>query len=123
MKRSKQKNIFLQFVTADDKLAGYLRLSIAQPDRPETGIEELRGASIIREVHIYGQSLAVGEESDGAAQHIGLGRRLIEKAVEITREKGLEKIAVIAAIGTRGYYRKRGFEQGKYYMIRNISRE
>lgn len=119
----KAEEHFLQFVTADDKLAGYLRLSIAQPDRPETGIEELRGASIIREVHIYGQSLAVGEESDGAAQHIGLGRRLIEKAVEITREKGLEKIAVIAAIGTRGYYRKRGFEQGKYYMIRNISRE
>ncbi len=112
---------FLQFVTADDKLAGYLRLSLAKPNRPDTGIEELSGASIIREIHIYGQSLAVGEEAEGAAQHIGLGRFLIERAVEITRENGLEKIAVIAAVGTRGYYRKRGFNQGQYYMIRNVS--
>ena len=112
---------FLQFVTADDKLAGYLRLSLAKPNRPDTGIEELSGASIIREIHIYGQSLAVGEEAEGAAQHIGLGRFLIERAVEITRENGLEKIAVIAAVGTRGYYRKRGFSQGQYYMIRNVS--
>ena len=112
---------FLQFVTADDKLAGYLRLSLAKPNCPDTGIEELSGASIIREIHIYGQSLAVGEEAEGAAQHIGLGRFLIERAVEITRENGLEKIAVIAAVGTRGYYRKRGFNQGQYYMIRNVS--
>ncbi len=112
---------FLQFVTADDKLAGYLRLSLAKPNHPDTGIEELSGASIIREIHIYGQSLAVGEEAEGAAQHIGLGRLLIERAVEITRENGLEKIAVIAAVGTRGYYRNRGFSQGQYYMIRNVS--
>ena len=114
---------FLHFATPDDKLAGYLRLSIPKPGRPDPEIDDLAGASIIREIHIYGQSLAVGEESDGAAQHIGLGRLLIEKAVEITREKGLNKIAVIAAVGTRGYYRKRGFVQGQYYMIRNFSPE
>lgn len=112
---------FLQFVTPDNKLAGYLRLSLPLPNHPQTHIDELTGAAIIREIHIYGQSLGVGEESDGAAQHIGLGKQLIERAVDIARAKGLAKIAVIAAIGTRGYYRKRGFMDGSYYMIRPIN--
>lgn len=111
---------FLEFVTPDDKLAGYLRLSLPLPGYPETGIEELSHAAIIREIHIYGQSLGVGEESEGAAQHVGLGKQLIERAVEITRENNLPKLVVIAAIGTREYYRKRGFRDGRYYMIREI---
>jgi len=32
---------------------------------------DLTGAALIREVHIYGQSLPVGGEQEGAAQHIG----------------------------------------------------
>lgn len=112
---------FLQFVTSDDKLAGYLRLSLPLPNHPLTHIDELNGAAIIREIHIYGQSLGVGEESDGAAQHIGLGKQLIERAVEIARDNGRTKIAVIAAVGTRAYYRKRGFVDGLYYMIRPLN--
>jgi histone acetyltransferase (RNA polymerase elongator complex component) len=30
-------------------------------------------------------------------------------------------LAVISAIGTREYYRKRGFEDGKLYQIRDLS--
>ena len=110
---------FLQYVTEDDRLAGYLRLSI--PDCPENApIEELKDCAIIREVHIYGQSLPVGAEQSGAAQHIGLGSRLIEEACRISAEKGFAKIAVIAAIGTRHYYESRGFSRGSYYLIRSL---
>ena len=40
---------------------------------PQTGLSDLDGAALIREVHVYGQSLAVGAEKEGAAQHAGLG--------------------------------------------------
>ena len=111
---------FLQYVTEDDKLAGYLRLSI--PDHPENApIGELKDCALIREVHIYGQSLPVGTEQSGAAQHIGLGSNLIEEACRIAANFGFQRIAVISAIGTRQYYESRGFERGDYYLIRNLS--
>ncbi|MBQ6343847.1 MAG: tRNA uridine(34) 5-carboxymethylaminomethyl modification radical SAM/GNAT enzyme Elp3 [Anaerolineaceae bacterium] len=110
---------FLQFVTADDKLAGYLRLSI--PDDPQNApIEEIKDCALIREVHIYGQSLPVGAEQSGAAQHIGLGSQLIEEACRISKAFGFSRIAVIAAIGTRQYYESRGFLRGDYYLIRDL---
>ena len=110
---------FLQYVTENDKLAGYLRLSI--PDHPEAApIDELKGCALIREVHIYGQSLPVGAEQTGAAQHIGLGSKLIEEACRLAAEMGFSHIAVIAAIGTRQYYESRGFERGEYYLIRKL---
>lgn len=109
---------FLQYVTPKDKIAGYLRLSLPQKNAPDSTIEELHGAAIIREVHVYGQSLPVGAEQTGAAQHIGLGTHLIEKACEIAKQKGFRKIAVIAAIGTRPYYESRGFTRGDTYLFR-----
>jgi elongator complex protein 3 len=114
---------FLQFVTEQDKIAGYLRLSLPMDNAPKTGITELENAAIIREIHIYGQSLAVGSEQSGAAQHIGLGTDLISKAVEIAEREGFQKLAVISAIGTRMYYQSRGFDRGEYYMIRQLGKK
>ncbi|HSM72838.1 MAG TPA: GNAT family N-acetyltransferase, partial [Anaerolineales bacterium] len=111
---------FISFVTPDDKLAGFLRLSLPGKDSPQTGMSDLTKAALIREVHVYGQSLAVGEEQKGAAQHAGLGTRLLEEAERIAKEKGFERMAVISAVGTRGYYRGRGFERGEYYLVKNM---
>ncbi len=112
---------FLQFVTADDRLAGYLRLSLPDDAGTEPPIGELRGCALIREVHIYGQSLPVGTEKAGAAQHIGLGSRLIGEACRIASENAYKQIAVIAAIGTRKYYESRGFRRGEYYLLRDLA--
>jgi elongator complex protein 3 len=71
---------FISYVTPDDKLAGFVRLSLPGKDSPQTGISDLDEAALIREVHVYGQSLAVGAEKKGAAQHAGLGTRLLEEA-------------------------------------------
>ncbi len=111
---------FLSFVTPDDKIAGFLRLSLPGPDSPATGLTDLDGAAIIREVHVYGQSLAVGTEQSGAAQHAGLGTRLLVEADRIAREKGYRRMAVIAAVGTRNYYLERGFERGELYLVKTI---
>ena len=78
---------------------------------------------MIREVHVYGQSVEIGELADGRAQHAGLGTRLLERAAEIAREHGYARIAVISAVGTRDYYRKRGFVDGVLYQTRVLSAE
>ena len=109
---------FISFVTSDDKLAGFIRLSLPQDGAPQTGLADLTGAALIREVHVYGQSLPVGSESQGAAQHTGLGTRLLTEAERIARERGYQKVAVISAIGTRNYYLERGFTRGELYLIK-----
>ena len=110
---------FLSFDTPDDQLAGFLRLSLPG-DTHLTGLSDLEEAAIIREVHVYGQSLEVGEERQGIAQHSGLGTRLLEEAEEIARSKGFKRLAVIAAVGTRAYYAGRGFSQGDCYMVKAL---
>jgi elongator complex protein 3 len=109
--------VFLQYITPERFIAGFLRLSL--PAEPSI-TEELTDAAIIREVHVYGQSLEIGEASPGRAQHSGLGKQLIERAIEIAREHGYRRLAVISAIGTREYYRKRGFEDGSLYQFREL---
>lgn len=111
---------FLSFVTADDHLAGYLRLSLPGKKAPDLGIEDLAGAALIREVHVYGQSLPVGGEQTGAAQHIGLGTELLERAAAVAREQGYKRLTVIAAVGTRKYYEKRGFRRSDLYMVMDL---
>ena len=158
---------FLSFVTPDDRVAGYLRLSLpgkafqnasqkkepASVDyplgddpawvpanemdsdgrrkrrerarefiqHPEEVLPDLAGAALIREVHVYGQSLPVGVERSGAAQHAGLGTRLLEQAEVIACQNGFQRLAVIAAVGTRQYYLSRGFERGESYLVKNLA--
>jgi elongator complex protein 3 len=111
---------FLSFVTPDDRIAGFLRLSLPGVHSPSTGMADLEGAAIIREVHVYGPSLPVGEDQGGAAQHIGVGTRLIHWAEQIAAQRGYRRVAVIAAVGTRHYYLRRGFERGELYLIKTL---
>ncbi len=112
---------FISYVSPHGKLAGFVRLALPSPNVPRDDmLDELRGHAIIREVHVYGPALDIGEANDGQAQHAGLGTRLIEHAATIARAAGFQRLAVIAAIGTRAYYRKLGFERGELYMARSI---
>ncbi len=74
----------------------------------------------MREVHVYGQVQRLGSGQEGAAQHIGLGTRLLEEAERIALASGFRKLAVISAVGTRKYYASRGFNPAELYMIRQI---
>lgn len=101
---------FLQWVTADGAIAGFLRLSL--PRR--------RGIAMIREVHIYGRVAGLGSSEEGGAQHIGLGRRLVDEACRQAREAGYHGIRVISSVGTRTYYRKLGFIDDGLYQMRTL---
>jgi elongator complex protein 3 len=112
---------FISYNTENDKLAGFLRLSLPGPNSPDSGLSDLDQAAIIREVHVYGQSLEVGEKQLGKAQHAGLGTSLLVEAESIARDSGYNKLAVISAVGTRQYYLGRGFQRGNLYLVKDLA--
>ena len=77
------------------------------------------GEAMIREVHVYGVATHLGEDGT-SAQHSGLGRQLVERACDIARAEGYERINVISAVGTRAYYRRLGFVDHGLYQQREL---
>ena len=113
---------FLQWVTPRGRIAGFLRLSLPHGDYVTARAGDLPdelGCAMIREVHVYGQ-VANLHRADGSAQHLGLGRRLVERACDIAREAGYGHVNVISSVGTRDYYRNLGFSDGKLYQTRAL---
>lgn len=111
------QEIFLQFVVKtgqrDDTILAFLRLSLP---KQSSFIPELKNSSIIREVHVYGPAVGIGKKDITMAQHGGFGTQLIKKAKQISQLAGYENMAVISSIGTREYYRKKGFVDGQLYQ-------
>lgn len=75
--------------------------------------------AIIRELHVYGQSLGLGKKGK-IGQHIGLGKWLMAEAEKISRLEKCRKIFVISGIGVREYYKKLGYALEGTYMVREI---
>ncbi|KAL4170834.1 hypothetical protein KRP22_008938 [Phytophthora ramorum] len=114
---------FISFETPDrSKICGFARLRLS-PSAGGGVFPELDGAALIRELHVYGQLVAAISKSkkDAAnaapndaershAQHTGFGTQLMMKAEEIARAHGYKKVAVIAGVGVRNFYRRLGFE-------------
>ncbi len=118
---------FLEYMTNAQSaepglIAAFLRLSI--PLAPGVGsrafLDEIGDGAMIREVHVYGPALGVGRESEGEAQHVGLGTTLLNEARRMAVEAGCETISVIAATGTQEYYAARGFVAGELYMTSRL---
>ena len=114
---------FLQWVTADNKIAGFCRLSLPHWDKLIAGACDVTanellvqpGQAMIRELHVYGQALSLGSEGM-SAQHQGLGQKLLAKASSIAAEAGYTSLNVISSIGTRAYYRAQGFTDAGLYQ-------
>jgi elongator complex protein 3 len=120
---SKGTEYFIEAINKEDILFGLLRLRI--PSNKNSFIKELNNSAIVRELHIYGQTLNIGEKDLQAQQHKGLGKQLMAEAEKITRKestknKDINKIAVISGIGVREYYKKLGYHLEENYMIKNI---
>lgn len=121
------KEYFIQAVsdtnTRNNCILGFLRLSIVkkkkQKEEKSVNIinedceipDFLINRAMIREVHVYGTSEKIGDS--GIVQHTGIGKKLIEIAINISQAEDLKKIYVISAVGTREYYKKIGFKRGK----------
>ncbi|MEE1273608.1 MAG: tRNA uridine(34) 5-carboxymethylaminomethyl modification radical SAM/GNAT enzyme Elp3 [Olegusella sp.] len=113
---------FIQWVTPEGGIAGFLRLSLPDQAYVRDHAADLRireGEAMIREVHVYGRTAHLGA-GDGNAQHRGLGRRLVGEACRIAREAGYTRINVISSVGTREYYRGLGFADNGLYQRRDL---
>ncbi|MDH5533647.1 MAG: tRNA uridine(34) 5-carboxymethylaminomethyl modification radical SAM/GNAT enzyme Elp3 [Candidatus Pacebacteria bacterium] len=111
---------FIQYIVkrhGKEKILAFLRLSLPSE---EQFIDELKGSAMIREIHVYGGVVNIGEQSGGKVQHLGLGTKLIEKAKQFSKEAGYKKLNVISAIGTKEYYRKKGFTDGDLYQYLDL---
>jgi elongator complex protein 3 len=76
--------------------------------------------AIIREIHTYGQQLAI-DKKGASPQHKGLGKKLMKKAEQIaSKEFSCFKMSVISAVGTRNYYRKLGYRLQETYMTKKL---
>lgn len=114
------------FITLEDSkrriVYAFLRLRI--PHESNTNIEklmpELRGSAFIRELHTYGQLVAVGKRNARASQHKGMGKKLMKEAARIAKKAGYKKLAVISGVGVRGYYRKLGYTKRGTYMVKSL---
>ena len=114
---------FLKWVTADNKIAGFCRLSLPHWDKLIAGACDITanellvqpGQAMIRELHVYGQALSLGSEGM-SAQHQGLGQKLLAKASSIAADAGYTSLNVISSIGTRAYYRAQGFSDAGLYQ-------
>mgnify|MGYP000199173795 CR=1 FL=1 len=104
-----------------DILIGLLRLRQCNPSttfRPEL---KAQPASVVRELHVYGSVVPVHSRDPRKFQHQGFGTLLMEEAERIARvEHGSKKLAVIAGVGTRHYYRKLGYELDGPYMSKML---
>ena len=103
-------------------LLGFIRLRIS--DALESSIlPELTGkTAMIRELHVYGSMTAVGQDAKSGAQHMGIGKALLEKAEYIaTHKHKCTHMAVISGIGVRGYYKKRGYDLNGTYMMKDLT--
>jgi elongator complex protein 3 len=135
-KTSVSNELFLQYVVMDGsvaknkptRLVGFLRLSMPNSYHLKNPIvPELNHSAIIREVHVYGPSVKVGVSEKGKSQHLGVGTALLKQAQKIVVEinqslrNGYQNLAVISAVGTREYYRKRGFVDGELYQFLDLN--
>jgi ELP3 family radical SAM enzyme/protein acetyltransferase len=100
-------------------LIGFCRLRIDK-NAGAGFITEIQNSAIIREVHVYGQTLGVGENGE-ASQHKGYGKLLVRTAEDIAKLHKYDKISVIAGVGTREYYKNKcGYQLEGTYMVKNI---
>jgi ELP3 family radical SAM enzyme/protein acetyltransferase len=112
------------FISAEvesiNKILGFLRLRISSALQSSI-IPELKGdTAMIRELHVYGKVNEVGTKEKSSAQHLGIGKKLLKIAEDISVKHSFNKVAVISGIGVRDYYKKRGYNLEGTYMIKNI---
>lgn len=105
--------IFISCNTTCDKqyLLGFLRLRLPNKITNKCSYPLLKKSSFIRELHVYGPLIdnIYNFRRDNASQHIGIGSQLIKIAEKIALQNNYQYISIIAGVGTRNYYAKRGY--------------
>ena len=109
------------FISAEEKntesLIGFVRMRI--PSNKAHRREVIGNTAIIRELHVYGQVVPIGERDTKSWQHKGTGTKLMQEAERLAKEElSIRKLLVISAVGTREYYKRLGYELEGPYMTK-----
>lgn len=108
-KASKGSEYFLEFINKNNILFGLCRLRIC------------KNGAFIRELHVYGQSLKIGEKAKQLGQHSGLGKKLIKEAEKITKKTKIKQLKIISGIGVRKYFYKIGYKLDYPYVSKRLN--
>ena len=113
------KEVFISFEDNDETIYGFLRLR--KPSELAHRDEITSRSCIVRELHVFGKSIKIGEHEKNSIQHSGLGKRLMDEAEKISKEQfDTKKLLVISAVGTREYYKKLGYTLDGPYMSKQL---
>ncbi len=116
---SNGKEIFISFDDSDETIYGFLRLR--KPSELAHRNEIRENSCIVRELHVFGKSIKIGERDEAGIQHSGLGKKLMNEAEKISKEEfDARKLLVISAVGTREYYKKLGYSLDGPYMSKQL---
>ncbi len=113
------KEIFLSYEDKNESIYGFLRLRKPSIDAHRDEVKD--NSCIVRELHVYGKSLKIGEKEESEIQHSGLGKSLMKEAEKISKDEfDAKKLLVISAVGTREYYQKLGYSLYGPYMSKTL---
>ena len=110
------------FISIEDKneesIAGFLRFRLPSENifRPEI----TEKTALIRELHVYGNMIQIGNKNPSIGQHTGFGEKLLKEAENLAVNNDKDEIAIISGIGSRNYYRKFGYERKGPYMAKKL---
>jgi elongator complex protein 3 len=113
------------FISFEDEysniLIGFLRLRIPSGQAHRNEINEK--TALIRELHVYGSMVPLGDKRDELWQHQGYGEGLLMEAEKIASEVyDKNKMLINSGIGARDYYRKFGYKREGPYMAKSLSK-
>ncbi|MCD6491665.1 MAG: tRNA uridine(34) 5-carboxymethylaminomethyl modification radical SAM/GNAT enzyme Elp3 [Candidatus Njordarchaeia archaeon] len=119
-KASGGEEIFLSFEdTKLDILIGFLRLRKPSDNAHRSEIDS--NTMLIRELHVYGIQVPIGERHLNGWQHRGYGLKLLHEAERIAEEDyDAKRIIIISGIGVREYYRRFGYRLLGPYMFKKL---
>ncbi len=116
------REIFLSFEDKNETLFGLLRMRVQS--KPVTGLEQkIKGdLALVRELHIFGPEVSLGQRDPAAAQHRGLGKALLREAERIARNEFQRQwMVILSGVGAKEYYRSEfGYTSQGDYMVRSL---
>ncbi len=114
------KEIFFAYENLEqDSLVGYLRLRIPSDQAHRAEVKN-KNAALLRELHIYGQSIKLGTTHEDAWQHRGLGAQLLVAAEEYAQKYDRKRIVCTSGIGAREYYLRHGYRYDGPYVTKRL---
>ena len=111
---------FIPYESEDKKaLFGFIRLRVVAKNNMII-FDILKNRGLVRELHVYGDTVAVNSFDSHGCQHHGIGKGLLKYAETITMENGLCGIVVISGEGVKEYYEKKGYKEVDTFMVKDF---